>query len=138
MASSSSTAGSMRTWLPINQLLIVPDTHQSHPQLLHIDIADPRNQRRYHYLSWQVMHPPTLVVWSNGEWYEFHHSLTTRQPYHKGHQIEVYPTPDYPDTEDKLTPSINIQIRSTPAIVEASGLGSPYRERNDHQGTPIN
>ncbi len=137
MEHSSSATGSTRTWLPIDQLLIVPDTHQNHPQLLHIDTRDPRNHRRYHYLSWQVTHPPTAVMWSKGHWYEFHHSLTPRQPYHKGHQIEVYPTPIYPDTEDESVPSINEQIRSTPAIVDMSGPGSPHRERNTHQGTPI-
>jgi len=130
MASSSSTTGSTRMWLPINQLLIVPDTHQGYPQLLHIDTTDPRNHGRYHYLSWQVSHPPTLVVWSNGEWYEFHHSLTTGQPYHEGHQIEVYPTPVYPDTEDESVPSIDVQIRSTPVIIGASSPGSPHRERD--------
>src|SRR6266851_908954 len=137
MASFSSTAGSMRTWLPIDQLLRVPDTHQNHPQLLHIDAGDPRNHRRYHYLSWQVTHPPTAVTWSNGYWYKFHHSLTSRQPYHEGHQIEVYLTRVYPDTENKSAPSINEQIRSTLAIIETSGLGSPYRERSTQQGTPI-
>jgi len=50
----------------------------------------------------------------------------------------VYPTPVYPNTEDKSTPSIDIQIRSTPAVIDASGLGSPHRERNSQQGTPIN
>src|SRR6266851_296015 len=138
MASSSSTAGSMRTWLPINQLLIVPDTHQSHPQLLHIDTADPRNHRRYHYLSWQVTHPPTPVVWSDNVWYEFCHSLTTGQPYHEGHHIEVYPTPVYPDTEDESAPSIDVQIRGTLAIIDASSPGSTHRERNGQHGTPIN
>ena len=54
------------------------------------------------------MHPPTAVAWADGQWYEFHHSLTTRRPYHEGHQIEVYPTPVYPDTEDESTPSIDI------------------------------
>ncbi len=136
MARSSSTAGSTRTWLPINQLLSVPDTHQNHPQLLHIDATDPRNYRRYHYLSWQVSHPPTAVAWSNSYWYEFYHSLMLGQPYHEGHQIEVYPMPTYPDTKDESTHSINKQIRSTPAIIETSGLGSPYRERNNQQETP--
>ncbi len=138
MASSSSTAGSMRTWLPIDQLLIVPDTHQSHPQLLHIDAVDPRNHRRYHYLSWQVTHPPTPVVWSDNVWYEFCHSLTTGQPYYEGHHIEVYPTPVYPDTEDESAPSIDVQIRGTLAIIDASSPGSPHRERNGQHGTPIN
>ncbi len=136
MARSSSTTGSTRMWLPVDQLLVVPDTHQAHPQLLRIDTTDPRNHRRYHYLSWQVTHPPTAVVWRDGAWYEFHHSITTAQPYHKGNQIEVYPTPVYPDTEDESIPSIYIQIRSTPVIVEASGPGSPHRERNT-PGTPI-
>src|SRR5712671_1919185 len=137
MAYSSSTAVSTRTWLPINQLLRVPDTHQNHPQLLHIDAGDPRNHRRYHYLSWQVTHPPTAVMWNNGYWYEFHHSLMTRQPYHEGHQIEVYPTPIYSDTEDESTPSINEQIRSTLVVIDTSGPGSPHKERNTHQETPI-
>ncbi len=135
MAHSSSTAGSTRTWLPVDQLLVVSDLHQNHPQLLHIDVTNPRNHRRYHYLSWQVTHPPTAVVWSNGEWYKFHHSIASGQLYHKGHQIKVYPTPVYLDIEDKSIPSIDIQIRSTPAIVKASGLGSPHQERND-PGTP--
>src|SRR6266853_4774280 len=99
MARSNSTAGSMRMWLPVDQLLSVPDTHQNHPQLLHIDAADPRNHRRYHYLSWQVMHPPTTVAWDNSYWYEFHHSLAAGQPYHEGHQIEVYPMPTYPEIQ---------------------------------------
>src|SRR5216683_1339869 len=137
MAGSSSIAGSTRMWLPINQLLIVPDSHQNHPQLLCINAANLRNQRRYDYLCWQVTHPPTPVVWSNSKWYEFYHSLTSRQPYHKGHQIKVYPTPNYPDTEDESILSINIQIRSTPTIIKASGPGSPHRERNSRQGTPI-
>ncbi len=137
MASSSRTAGSDRTWLPIDQLLRVPDTHLYHPQLLLISEADTRNHRRYSYLSWQVTHPPTAVAWSEGKWYEFHHSLTTGQPYHKGHHIEVYPTPVYPDTEDESTPSIDIQIRSLQAIVEADSPGSPHRKRSGQQGTPI-
>src|SRR6266851_9786955 len=61
------------------------DTHLHHPQLLLISEADTRNHRRYNYLSWQVTHPPTAVAWSEGKWYEFHHSLTSGQPYHKGH-----------------------------------------------------
>src|SRR6266851_4797496 len=137
MASSSSIAGSARTWIPIDQLLRVPDTHLHHPQLLLISKADTRNHRRYSYLNWQVMHPPTAVTWSEGKWYKFHHSLTSGQPYHEGHHIEVYPTPVYPDTEDKSAPSINVQIRSTPAIVKADSPGSPHRERYDQQGTPI-
>ena len=137
MASSSSTTGSARTWLPINQLLRVPDTHLNHPQLLLISEGDPRNHRRYNYLSWQVTHPPTAVVWNDSYWYEFHHSLTSGQPYHKGHHIEVYPTPTYPDTKDESTPSIDIQIRSTQAIIDTSGPGSPHRERNSQQETPI-
>src|SRR6266851_7585715 len=111
MASSSSTAGSTRTWLPTNQLLRVLNTHLNHPQLLLISEGDPRNHRRYSYLSWQVTHPLTAVVWNDGYWYEFHHSLTNRQPYYEGHHIEVYPTPIYPNMEDKSTPSINVQIR---------------------------
>src|SRR6266851_6945486 len=110
--------------------------HQGHPQLLHINTTDTRNHRRYHYLSWQVTHPPSPVVWSNGKWYEFHHSIAIGQLYHEGHQIEVYPTSVYPDTEDESVPSIDIQIRSTPAIVETSSPGSPYRDRNP-QGTTI-
>ncbi len=137
MASSSRTAGSDRTWLSIDQLLIVPDTHLHHPQLLLISEADTRNHRRYSYLSWQVTHPPTAVAWSEGKWYKFHHSLTSGQPYHEGHHIEVYPTPTYPETEDESTPSIDVQIRSSRAVVEADSPGSPYRERNDQQGTAI-
>src|SRR5216683_1175315 len=137
MASSSSIAGSARTWLPIDQLLQVLDTHLHHPQLLLISKADTWNHRRYSYLSWQVTHPPTTVAWSKGHWYKFHHSLTSGQPYHEGHQIEVYPTPIYPNTKDELAPSINVQIRSTLAVIEASGPGSPHRERNPQQGTPI-
>jgi len=137
MASSSSIAGSTRTWLPIDQLLRVPNTHLNHLQLLLISEGDTRNHRRYSYLSWQVTHPPIAVAWADGQWYEFHHSLTSRQPYHEGHHIEVYPTPIYPDTEDKSMPSIDVQIRSTQAIVEPSGPGSPHRERNSQQGTPI-
>src|SRR6266853_6917202 len=137
MASSSHITGSDRTWLPIDQLLRVPDTHLHHPQLLLISEADSRNHRRYSYLSWQVTHPPTAVARSEGKWYEFHHSLATGRPYHEGHHIEVYPTPVYPETEDESTPSIDIQIRSSRAIVEADSLGSPYRERSDHQGTPV-
>src|SRR5712671_7909409 len=137
MASSSRTAGSDRTWLPIDQLLKVPDTHLHHPQLLLISDADARNHRRYSYLSWQVTHPPTAVAWSKGKWYEFHHSLSTGQPYHEGHHIEVYPTPVYPETEDESIPSIDIQIRSTLAIIEASGPGSPHRERRTQHSTPI-
>src|SRR5216683_331655 len=83
------------------------------------------------------MHPPTAVVWDNGYWYEFYHSLTSGQPYHEGHHIEVYPTPVYPETEDESVPSINVQIRSTPAIIEASGPESPHRERRTQQNTPI-
>ena len=83
------------------------------------------------------MHPPTTVAWSKGYWYEFHHSLTSRQPYHEGHQIEVYPTPAYPKTKDESVPSIDVQIRSTPAIIEASSPGSPHRERGTQQSTPI-
>ncbi len=135
MASSSRTTGSTRTWLPTDQLLIVPDTHQNHPQLLHIDTSDPRNQRRYHYLCWQVTHPLTPVVWSNSKWYKFHHSLTLGQPYHEGHQIEVYPTPTYPDTEDESIPSLDIHIRNTLAVIKMSGLGSPHRERSTQPGT---
>src|SRR6266851_5764636 len=137
MASSSRTAGSDRTWLSIDQLLRVPDTHLHHPQLLLISSTDTRNHRRYSYLSWQVTHPPTAVAWSEGKWYEFHHSITSGQPYHEGHHIDVYPTPTYPDTEDESTPSIDVQIRSSRAIVEADSPGSPYRERSDHQGTPV-
>ncbi len=136
MASSSSIAGSDRTWLSINQLLRVPDTHLHHPQLLLISEADTWNHRRYSYLSWQVTHPPTAVVWSEGKWYEFHHSLSTGRPYHEGHHIEVYPTPVYPDTEEESTHSIDIQIRSTRAIVKADSPGSPHQERNEQQGMP--
>ncbi len=132
MASSSSTTGSTRTWLPTDQLLRVPNTHLNHPQLLLVDAGDPRNHRRYHYLSWQVIHPPTAVVWSDGHWYEFYHSLTFGQPYHKGHQIKVYPTPVYPDTEDESVPSIDIQIRSTPAVIATSGPGSPHKQQTSH------
>src|SRR5712671_7611681 len=127
MASSSSTAGSIRTWLPTDRLLDILNTHLNHPQIQLIRADDPRNNRRYNYLSWQVMHPPTAVAWSEGKWYEFHHSLTSRQPYHEGHHIEVYPTPDYPETEDESTPSIDVQIRSSRAVVEADSPGSPYR-----------
>src|SRR6266851_2465376 len=137
MASSSSIAGSNRTWLPIDQLLRVPDTHLHHPQLLLISEADTRNHRRYSYLSWQVTHPPTAVAWADDQWYEFYHSLTLGQPYHKGHHIEVYPTPTYPDTEDESAPSIDVQIRSTQAVIEPSGPGSPHRERNSQQGTLV-
>src|SRR6266851_565270 len=137
MASSSSTTGSTRTWLPTDQLLRVPNTHLNHPQLLLVDAADPRNHRRYHYLSWQVTHPPTAIVWSEGQWYEFHHSITSGQPYHEGHQIDVYPTPVYPDTEEESTPSLNVQIRSSLAVVDASGPGSPHRERISSHSTPI-
>jgi len=76
-------------------------------------------------------------VWSEGQWYEFHHSITSGQPYHEGHHIEVYPTPVYPDTEDKSTHSIDGQIKSAPAVIKASGPGSPHRERNSSRGTPI-
>ncbi len=107
MASSSHITGSDRTWLPIDQLLRVPDTHLHHPQLLLISNADARNHRRYNYLSWQVTHPPTAVAWSEGKWYEFHHSLTTGQPYHEGHHIEVYPT------RYTQTPKMNRHPRST-------------------------
>src|SRR5712671_2570047 len=137
MASSSSITGSTRTWLPIDQLLRVPNTHLNHPQLLLISGEDLRNHQRYRYLSWQVTHPPTAVAWSDGYWYEFHHSLTSGQPYHEGHQIEVYPTPVYPKTEDESVPSIDVQIRSTPVVIETSGPGSPCRERRTQQNTPI-
>src|SRR5216683_4122250 len=99
MASSSSTAGSTRMWLPTNELLFIPEMHWAHPQLLCIDASNPRNSRRYHYLSWQVTHPPTPVVWSNNKWYEFHHSLTSGQAYHQGQQIKVYLTPIYLDND---------------------------------------
>src|SRR6266853_4765997 len=135
MAHSSSTAGSTRTWLPVDQLLVVSDLHQNHPQLLHIDVTNPRNHRRYHYLSWQVTHPLTPVVWSNNEWYKFHHSITTGQPYHKGQRIEIYPTPVYPDTEEESVTSIDIQIRSTPATIKPSGPGSPHCSRSVQPGT---
>ena len=136
MAHSSSTTGSIKMWLPVDQLLIIPDMHQNHPQLLCINADKPRNNRRYSYLSWQVTHPPTPVVWSNSEWYKFHHSITLGQPYHKGHQIEVYLTPIYPDTENKSTASINMQIRSTPAVINTSGPGSPHHNWSIQQGTP--
>ena len=83
-----------------------------------------------------MTHPPTPIVWSNGKWYEFHYSLTSRQPYHEGQQINIYPTPVYPDTDEESIPSIDVQIRSTPVVIEPSGLGSPHRERNTQQGAP--
>ncbi len=138
MASSSSTTGSTRTWLSTDQLLRVPNTHLNHPQLLLIDAGDPRNHRRYHYLSWQVTHPPTAVAWSDSQWYKFHHSLIEGRPYHEGHQIEDYPMPIYPDTEEEESAlSINVQIRGTPAIIDTSSPGSPHRERITSQNTPI-
>jgi len=45
--------------------------------------------------------------------------------------------PAYPDTEDESTPLIDVQIRSTPAVVKTSSPGSPHRERGTQQGTPI-
>src|SRR5216683_4317440 len=136
MASSSSTTGSTRMWLPVDKLLHTPVTHREHPQLLCIEASDPRNSRRYHYLSWQVMHPPTPVVWSNNVWYEFHHSLASGRPYHQGVQVKVYPTLVYPDTEEETDDSTNVQIRNTPALIDISGPGSPHCTRSNEQGTP--
>ena len=87
-------------------------------------------------LSWQVMHPPTPVVWTNNVWYKFHHSITIGQPYHQGVQVKVYPTPTYPDTKEETDNSTNLQIRNAPALIDISSLGSPHHTRSDEQGTP--
>jgi len=123
-------------WLPIDELLHTPVTHRNHPQLLHIEAKDPRNSRRYHYLSWQVTHPPTPVVWSNNAWYKFHHSLASGRPYHQGVQVKVYPTLVYPDTKEETDDLTNQQIRNTPALIDISGPGSPHRTRSNKQRTP--
>ncbi len=123
-------------WLPIDELLHAPPLHRDHPRLLWIEADDLRNNRWYRYLSWQVTHPPTPVVWSNNQWYEFHHSLTTGWPYYQGVQVEVYPTPQYPDTEDKESNQTNTQIGNAPAIIDPNGLESPHCPRSNQQGTP--
>ncbi len=45
--------------------------------------------------------------------------------------------PVYPNTEEESTPSINEQIRSTPAVVDAGSPESPYRERITTHAPPL-
>ncbi len=129
MAGSSISAGSTRMWLPIDKLLFVPETHRAHPRLWCIEAEDPQNTRRYWYLLWEVTHPPTPVVWSDNEWYEFHHSLTTGWPYHQGLHVEVYPTPIYPsevpvdNTKEETSDTVDQNIRNSPAVIPTSASG---------------
>jgi len=123
-------------WLPVDKLLYTPVTHWVHPQLLHIKASDLRNIRRYHYLSWQVTHPPTPVVWSNDVWYKFHHSIALGQPYHQGAQVDIYPTLVYPETEEETDDSTDRQIRNTPALIDIGSPGSPHCTRSNKQGVP--
>ena len=127
-------------WLPIDQLLNVPETHQDHPHLLRVEAT--RSNRGYSYLSWQVTHPPTPVVWTGQEWYEIRHSSTTGRPYREGTPLDIYPTPRYEgDTPTEGTghetdDSTNLQIRHTPVVIEPNTPGSPHRTRSIESGTP--
>jgi hypothetical protein len=135
MASSSTLAGSNREWLPIEELTNVPTSHQNHPQITLVAEDYPTNARGYAYLRWEVTHPASPVVWRNDKWYTLRHSKHTGHPYHAGEQIDVYPTPTYAaankDEDNELAEDLtNLQIRSTPAIIDPSGPGSPHRPRS--------
>jgi hypothetical protein len=107
-ASSSNLPGSVREWLPIEELTNVPPSHQNHPQIRLIAADYPTNQKRYAYLRWEVTHPATPIVWRNGEWLELLHSEHTGHPYHTGTKIEVYPSPLKDDEEDLAEDLINL------------------------------
>jgi hypothetical protein len=129
-ASSSNLSGSIREWLPIEELTNTPPSHQNHPQIRLITADYPTNQKRYAYLRWEVTHPVTPIVWRNGEWLELLHSEHTGHPYHTGTRIEVYPTPLRDDEEDLAEDLTNLQIRNTLAVIDPAGPGSPHRPRN--------
>jgi hypothetical protein len=81
------------------------------------------------------MHPTTPIVWRNNGWNILHHSEHSRHPYHAGEQIDVYPTPIYTATSEDETNKlaadlINLQIRSTPAVIDPSGPESPHHPRS--------
>jgi hypothetical protein len=121
--------GSVREWLPIEELTNVPPSHQNHPQIRLVAADYPTNQRQYAYLRWEVTHPTTPIVWRNSEWLELQHSENTGHPYHTGRRIEVYPTPNE-DDEDLATDLTNLQIRNTLAVIDPSGPGSPHHPRS--------
>ena len=135
MASSSNLAGSNREWLPIEELTNVPASHQNHPQIRLIAADYPTNQRGYTYLRWEVTHPASPVVWRDDRWYALRHSEHSGHPYHAGERIDVYPTPAYTtaneDEDNELAEDLtNLQIRSTPAVIDPNGPGSPHRPRS--------
>jgi len=141
MASSSSIAGSGREWLPIEELINVPPTHQNHLQITLIKADYPTNQWRYAYLRWEVEHLATLVVWRNNNWYILHHSTHSGHPYHTGEQIKVYLTPinsapSEDEADNLVTNLVNLQIQSTPATIGPSNLGSPLHPRSIKLRTP--
>jgi len=81
------------------------------------------------------MHPASPVVWRNDRWYALRHSEHLGHPYHAGEQINVYPTPDYTaankDKDNELAEDLtNLQIRSTPAIIDLDSPGSPHCPRS--------
>ena len=80
------------------------------------------------------MHPLTPVVHRDNTWYKLHHSKHLGYPYHTGGQVEVY-TPTE-TSKDETNDPINLQIRSTSAIIEPSGPGSLHCARSIEQGTP--
>jgi hypothetical protein len=52
-------------------------------------------------------------------------------PYYTGKQIDVYPILSEGDEDSKLTKDLtNLQIRSTLAIINPSGPGSPHHPRS--------
>jgi hypothetical protein len=90
------------------------------------------NQRGYAYLRWEVSHPTTPVVWRNNRWYALQYSKHSGHPYHTGEEVDVYPTPAHNEDEDnELAEDLtNLQIRSTPAVIDPNGPGSPHCPRN--------
>ena len=135
MASSSNLAGSNREWLPIEELTNVPVSHQNHLQITLIVADYSINQQGYAYLRWEVMHPASPVVWTNNRWYALQHSERLGHPYHAGEQVDMYPTPTHAaaseDKANKLAEDLtNLQIRSTPAVIDPNGPGSPHHPRS--------
>jgi hypothetical protein len=82
-----------------------------------------------------VTHPASPVVWRNNRWYALRHSEHSGHPYHAGERIDVYPTPAYTaaneDEDNNLAEDLtNLQIRSTPAVIDPNGPESPHRPRS--------
>jgi len=135
MASSSILAGSNREWLPIKELTNVLTSHQNHLQIRLVAADYPTNSRGYTYLRWEVTHPTSPIVWRDNKWYALQHSEHSGHPYHAGEQIDIYLTPTYTtankDEDNELAEDLtNLQIRSTPAIIDPNGPGSPHRPRS--------